>query len=176
MKPGSLREFLRNSRMMSRAITVGATRRRNAWVSSSSSADGVRRTLSCRLTIQRVTSLRSRVSSMLLSSESSFNQCIRVTVTSEPHEGGIMDSSLTPTAPSVPVSPSVQAVTIRYRNYRGETAIRHIRPSHIWFGSTSWHPEPQWVLEAIDLDKDAPRSFAMSDILNFDCSELDVSH
>lgn len=69
-----------------------------------------------------------------------------------------------------------QAVRIRYRNYRGETAVRHIKPCHIWFGSTSWHPEPQWLLEAIDLDKGAERSFALSDILDFDCSRPSVSH
>jgi predicted DNA-binding transcriptional regulator YafY len=69
-----------------------------------------------------------------------------------------------------------QAVRIRYRNYRGETAVRHIKPCHIRFGATSWHPEPQWLLEAIDLDKGAERSFALADILDFDCSEMDVSH
>jgi predicted DNA-binding transcriptional regulator YafY len=69
-----------------------------------------------------------------------------------------------------------RAVCIRYRNYKGETAVRRINPGHIWFGATSWHPEPQWLLEAIDLDKGAERSFAMSDILDFNCSELDVSH
>lgn len=69
-----------------------------------------------------------------------------------------------------------QTVRIRYRNYRGETSIRHIRPCHIWFGATKWHPKPQWLLDAIDLDKDAERSFAMTDILDFDCAEMDVSH
>lgn len=69
-----------------------------------------------------------------------------------------------------------ESVRIRYRNYRGETAIRHIRPQHIWFGSTSWHPQPQWLMEATDLDKGAERSFALADILDFDCSEADVPH
>jgi predicted DNA-binding transcriptional regulator YafY len=87
-----------------------------------------------------------------------------------------MGSSLAAAASAGPTDPEAQKVTIRYRNYRGETGIRHIRPSRIWFGSTSWHPDPQWVLEAVDLDKGAERSFAMSDILNFDCSEQDVSH
>jgi predicted DNA-binding transcriptional regulator YafY len=71
---------------------------------------------------------------------------------------------------------ATDTVRIRYRNYRGETAVRHIRPRHIWFGSTSWHPQPQWLMEAIDLDKDAERSFALADILDFDCSEADVPH
>jgi predicted DNA-binding transcriptional regulator YafY len=69
-----------------------------------------------------------------------------------------------------------QAVHIRYRNYRGETTVRRIRPSHIRFAATTWHPQPQWLLEAIDLDKHAERSFAMSDILDFNSSEQDVSY
>ncbi len=35
------------------------------------------------------------------------------------------------------------SIEIVYRNYRGETALRRIVPSHIWFGGTEWHPEPQ---------------------------------
>lgn len=67
-----------------------------------------------------------------------------------------------------------EAVRIRYKNYRGETAIRNIRPCRIWFGATSWHPTPQWLMDAIDIDKDAERSFALSDILDFDCAGPDV--
>lgn len=55
-------------------------------------------------------------------------------------------------------------VMIRYTNYRGETADRRIVPQAIRFASTEWHPEPQWLLDAIDLDKGAARSFAMRDI------------
>jgi predicted DNA-binding transcriptional regulator YafY len=55
-------------------------------------------------------------------------------------------------------------VTIRYTNYRGETAIRRIIPREVRFISTEWHPEPQWVLEAYDLDRKAERSFAIKDI------------
>ncbi len=57
-----------------------------------------------------------------------------------------------------------QVVAIIYMNHRGETATRHILPQKIWFGSTQWHPEPQWLLEAFDVGKQAMRSFAMRDI------------
>lgn len=60
-----------------------------------------------------------------------------------------------------------ETVQILYRNYRGETSVRTVKPSRIWFGATDWHPEPQWVLEALDVDKGAERSFAMRDILRF---------
>jgi predicted DNA-binding transcriptional regulator YafY len=55
-------------------------------------------------------------------------------------------------------------IKICYTNYRGETAIREIVPKSIYFGSTEWHPEPQWLLTAFDVEKKADRDFAMKDI------------
>lgn len=60
-----------------------------------------------------------------------------------------------------------EVVVIRYTNYRGETAVRRIVPIAIRFGSTQWHPSPQWLLEAFDLDRDAQRSFAVKDVLEW---------
>ena len=57
-----------------------------------------------------------------------------------------------------------QKVKILYTNYRGETAVRSILPLKIWYGSTDWHPESQWLLDAIDFEKGANRSFALKDI------------
>jgi len=58
----------------------------------------------------------------------------------------------------------LQDVKIVYTNYRGETAERLIRPISISFGSSPWHPEPQWLMKAVDLEKNAERSFAIKDI------------
>jgi predicted DNA-binding transcriptional regulator YafY len=69
---------------------------------------------------------------------------------------------------SVGIDTDEAVVSILYRNYRGEVAVRRIRPARIWFGATSWHPQAQWVLDAIDVDKGAERSFALADILDFD--------
>lgn len=55
-------------------------------------------------------------------------------------------------------------VKILYTNYRGETALRTIIPIKIWFGSTNWHPTPQWLLDALDMEKQVNRSFSMKDI------------
>ena len=55
-------------------------------------------------------------------------------------------------------------VTFTYKNYRGETSIRVVRPIMIAFGTTDFHPEPQWLLYAWDLNKAAERVFAMKDI------------
>jgi predicted DNA-binding transcriptional regulator YafY len=60
-----------------------------------------------------------------------------------------------------------KAISIIYTNYRGETAQRTILPQRVWFGATDWHPEEQWLLEAIDIDKGAPRSFALRDIKSY---------
>ena len=57
-----------------------------------------------------------------------------------------------------------KSVRILYTNYRGETTLRTIVPDKIHFGKTEWHPEPQWLLEAHDVEKGANRSFAMKDI------------
>ena len=54
---------------------------------------------------------------------------------------------------------------IVYRNWRGEVAERTIIPHRFWFGSTKWHPEPQWLLDAEDLSKGAMRSFSAKDFL-----------
>jgi predicted DNA-binding transcriptional regulator YafY len=55
-------------------------------------------------------------------------------------------------------------VTILYTNYRGETAYRRIVPKGLRFAATEWHPEPQWLLDALDLDRGAERSFTLKDV------------
>jgi predicted DNA-binding transcriptional regulator YafY len=59
------------------------------------------------------------------------------------------------------------AVRFTYRNYRGEVGERHVIPRGIFFGATEYHPEPQWLLSAFDVDKGAPRTFAVRDIKNW---------
>jgi len=55
-------------------------------------------------------------------------------------------------------------VIIDYTNYKGERGTRVIRPNQIFFGQNEWHPDPQWLLTAYDLEKDALRVFAVGDI------------
>ncbi|MER9937465.1 hypothetical protein [Mesorhizobium sp. M0088] len=59
-------------------------------------------------------------------------------------------------------APSEEPVEIGYTNWRGEFAVRKIVPRSIWYGSTEWHPEPQWFITAHDVEKNADRDFAMS--------------
>ena len=58
----------------------------------------------------------------------------------------------------------VEAVEIVYVNWRGEQSVRSIVPMHVHFGTSPWHPEPQWLLHAQDLDKNDVRDFAVKDI------------
>lgn len=51
---------------------------------------------------------------------------------------------------------------IPYTNYRGERRIRSLLPLRLWYGATDWHPEPQWLLEALDTERLELRSFALS--------------
>jgi len=60
-----------------------------------------------------------------------------------------------------------KAIAIVYKNYRGETARRRIVPQRLWFGATKWHPDEQWLLDAIDVEKQSPRSFALRDIQSY---------
>lgn len=39
-----------------------------------------------------------------------------------------------------------------------------MHPKKIWFGSTEWHKEPQWLMTAMDVEKNEIRDFAMKDI------------
>ena len=55
-------------------------------------------------------------------------------------------------------------VIIAYTNHSGETSIRTITPLELYWGSTKWHPQKQWLLRANDHGKEAERTFAWKDI------------
>ena len=55
-------------------------------------------------------------------------------------------------------------ITITYTNWRGETGERRVVPERIYFGATVYHPTPQWLMSALDVEKNAQRDFACADI------------
>ena len=57
-----------------------------------------------------------------------------------------------------------QDVQIDYTNWRGERSVRKIHPLRLTFENNEWHPESQWLLEAVDLEKGEVRTFALSKI------------
>lgn len=65
-----------------------------------------------------------------------------------------------------------QVAAFTYRNHRGEVARRRVLPTSIRFAATEWHPEPQWLMDAWDLDRQAERAFAMRDMTEFEGPEM----
>lgn len=67
----------------------------------------------------------------------------------------------------------VRSVKVMYTNYRGETRLRHIFPTAIWYGSTQWHPEVQWLVQAVDMEDGKLKDF---NLLGFkgDSPEYDI--
>ncbi len=64
-------------------------------------------------------------------------------------------------------------IRILYINWKGSLNWRTIIPETIDFKSTEWHPEKQWILHALDLDKQEYRDFAMKDIKEWKVGEID---
>ena len=52
-------------------------------------------------------------------------------------------------------------------NWKDEIAVRSVYGDSIkiYYGNVEWHDGDQWIMEAIDLDKNAVRHFAMRDII-----------
>jgi len=59
------------------------------------------------------------------------------------------------------------SIHILYKNWKNEVTERHIEPIQIWYGSTEWHKEDQWLLKALDLDKNEERHFALKDVIEW---------
>ena len=59
------------------------------------------------------------------------------------------------------------SIKVKYKNWKGEVGVRNIIPQNIFFGSTDYHKENQWLIEVWDVEKDAPRTYAMQDIIEF---------
>ena len=58
----------------------------------------------------------------------------------------------------------MKVLKFEYTNYKGETKIREVQPKRIRFGLTPHISEPQWLLEATDLKKNADRCFVLKNI------------
>jgi hypothetical protein len=76
---------------------------------------------------------------------------------------------------AIPGIDAAKVAQILYTNYRNETALRRIVPEQIRYGATPWHPQPQWLLDAVDLDKNERRSFALKDIKSWSTLEDEVT-
>lgn len=57
-----------------------------------------------------------------------------------------------------------QEVLIDYTNWRGERSARRIVPMSLSWENNEWHHETQWLLYALDVDKQEGRTFALANI------------
>lgn len=55
-------------------------------------------------------------------------------------------------------------VKIDYTNWLDRRRYRLIKPISIRFGSNEFHKEPQWLLRAVDTERNVEREFALKDI------------
>ncbi|KXS55303.1 MAG: hypothetical protein AWU57_289 [Marinobacter sp. T13-3] len=67
-----------------------------------------------------------------------------------------------PWAPAGTLS-ELPPTTLFYTNWKGETRLRRIIPESVRLDSTQWHPEPQYLIRALDVEKQAYRDFALKD-------------
>ncbi len=60
-----------------------------------------------------------------------------------------------------------QIVYIVVSDSVGNRVRRRVVPDRIWFGHTDWFPEPQWLLDAIDVERGTIRSYPMRHLEGF---------
>lgn len=51
-----------------------------------------------------------------------------------------------------------------YTNWKGITKTRKAQFYRVTYGSTEYHPEPQFLIHGFDLDKKDTRTYALKDI------------
>lgn len=54
-----------------------------------------------------------------------------------------------------------------YTNWKGVRRTRTVWPKSIWFGSTEHHPSLQWFMNALDMEINETRDFALRDVHGF---------
>lgn len=61
---------------------------------------------------------------------------------------------------------TIQPIEFQYTNHKGVTAKRRIVPASIDFlHKPGYSYQPGWFLHGFDLDKNAPRSFALTHVV-----------
>ena len=63
-----------------------------------------------------------------------------------------------------PDAQSELLVRLDYTNWRGERRKYLVLPVRVIFSSNTWHPEKQWLLEALDVKKSRLSTFAVQQI------------
>ena len=64
---------------------------------------------------------------------------------------------------------NIKELKFIYQNWKGEISTRTIDGNsiNIYYGEVEWHKGEQWIMEAMDLDKQDIRHFALKDIIKY---------
>ncbi len=66
-----------------------------------------------------------------------------------------------------------KVLTLLYKNWKGQTSIRKVQPiGNMYWGQTEYYKQDQWLFDVWDLDKDAPRTYAMNHIIQILNNEI----
>lgn len=58
-----------------------------------------------------------------------------------------------------------RVISFTYTNHRGEKRRRRVEPFAIFFGTEPpWHPQPGWLMKALDVESGELRTFAVENI------------
>jgi hypothetical protein len=63
--------------------------------------------------------------------------------------------------------PRDQIVHLAFVDLHGHREVRRVVPDRIWFGKTDWVKDPQWLLDAYDVDRCTLRTYPMQAIEDF---------
>lgn len=55
-------------------------------------------------------------------------------------------------------------MTVEYTNWKGQTRKRVIRPLGLRWSSNEFHPEAQWLMQAVDVEDGKVKYFSMKNI------------
>lgn len=60
-----------------------------------------------------------------------------------------------------------KVLTLLYKNWKDNTSVRRIQPvGNMYWGTTQYHLEPQWLFDVWDLDKEDYRTYSFKDIVS----------
>lgn len=57
-------------------------------------------------------------------------------------------------------------IAFRYTNWEGKVADRRVQVAGFAWGSSKWHPNPGWLMLAVDVDRGVTRLFEMAAMEN----------
>lgn len=63
------------------------------------------------------------------------------------------------------INPGV-TIEFDYVNWKGASSHRRVIINKVLYGNNRYHPQPQWLMEAQDIDRNEVREFAMRDMTN----------